>query len=63
MAEMAKIEMTAEEWGQVMIVLQGGVYRVVAPLLQKINNQLIEQMQQLRVVANAPEPEPLSAAE
>lgn len=60
MAEMAKIEMTAEEWGQVMIVLQGGVYRVVAPLLQKINNQLIEQMRP-RAVAN--EPEQLSAAE
>lgn len=60
MPEMAKIEMTTEEWGQVMIVLQGGVYRVVAPLLQKINNQLIEQMRP-RAVAN--EPEQLSAAE
>lgn len=60
MADMIKIDLTADEWGQVMMVLQSGVYRVVAPLLQKINNQLIEQMRP-RAVAN--EPEPLSAAE
>lgn len=32
--------MTTEEWGQVMMVLQGGIYRVVAPLLNKISFQV-----------------------
>lgn len=63
MAEMAKIEMTTEEWGQVMIVLQGGVYRVVAPLLQKINNQLIEQMRPGPRLVEPADQQPESAAE
>lgn len=54
MADEVKVEMSAEEWGQVMMVLQSGVYRVVAPLLMKINNQVVEhvqaQTQRLRVV-------------
>lgn len=58
-----KIEMTTEEWGQVMIVLQGGVYRVVAPLLQKINNQLIEQMRPGPRLVEPQGEQPESAAE
>lgn len=52
MADMIMVEMSADEWGQVMIVLQGGVYRVVAPLLQKINNQLIAEMHKQQGAAN-----------
>lgn len=37
------VELTAEEWNQVMVILQGGVYRVVAPLLQKISQQFVPQ--------------------
>jgi hypothetical protein len=36
-----------EEWGQAMMVLQGGIYRVVAPLLNKISTQ-IQQAQMLQ---------------
>lgn len=43
MAEV-KVELSAEEWGQVMLILQSGVYRVVAPLLQKISMQVQAQM-------------------
>lgn len=57
MPDMINVEMSADEWGQVMIVLQGGVYRVVAPLLQKINNQLIEQMRPPRLVVPADQQE------
>lgn len=52
MAESYKIDMTAEEWGQVMMVLQSGVYRVVAPLIQKINNQLVVELQRNQMVTN-----------
>ena len=52
MADPIKIELTTDEWGQVMIVLQGGIYRVVAPLLQKINNQLIAEMHKQQGAAN-----------
>lgn len=52
MADEIKIGMTADEWGQVMMVLQSGVYRVVAPLLQKINNQLVAEIQRNQVAAN-----------
>jgi len=40
MADKVPVELTSEEWGQVMIVLQGGIYRVVAPLLQSISDQI-----------------------
>lgn len=52
MAEYITVEMTADEWGQVMMVLQSGVYRVVAPLLQKINNQLVAELQRNQIAAN-----------
>lgn len=52
MADEVKVEMTTEEWGQVMMVLQSGVYRVVAPLLMKINNQLVVELQRNQMVAN-----------
>lgn len=52
MADPVKIELTTDEWGQVMMVLQSGVYRVVAPLLQKINNQLIAEMHKQQGAAN-----------
>lgn len=51
-ADEIKIGMTADEWGQVMMVLQSGVYRVVAPLLQKINNQLVAEIQRNQTAAN-----------
>jgi hypothetical protein len=57
MADTIKVEMSAEEWGQVMMVLQGGIYRVVAPLLQRINNQVVSQAQ-LRVVKDNSEDAP-----
>ena len=47
-----KVEMTADEWGQVMMVLQSGVFRVVAPLLQKINGQLVLEIQRQQMAAN-----------
>lgn len=49
------IDLPVEDWGNVLMVLQGGVYRVVAPLIMKINNQLImhqRQQMQLRAPAN-----------
>lgn len=52
MADEIKVEMTADEWGQVMMVLQSGVYRVVAPLLQKINTQLVAEIQRNQLAAN-----------
>ena len=67
MADEIKIEMSAEEWGQVMMILQSGVYRVVAPLLQKMNNQVVEhvqaQTQRLRVVPPPEAPLPPEAAD
>lgn len=66
MGDNISVEMSAEEWGQVMMVLQSGVYRVVAPLLQKINNQVVEhvqaQSQRLRVVPPAPPDAPPTEA-
>lgn len=53
MAESIKVDMTADEWGQVMMVLQSGVYRVVAPLLQKINAQLVLEIQRQQGTSNA----------
>lgn len=52
MAESIKVDMTADEWGQVMMVLQSGVYRVVAPLLQKINTQLVLEIQRQQETPN-----------
>lgn len=52
MADEIKVGMTADEWGQVMMVLQSGVYRVVAPLLQKINNQLVAEIQRNQIATN-----------
>lgn len=54
MAEMINVEMSADEWGQVMMVLQSGVYRVVAPLLQKINTQLVLEIQRQQGTPNVP---------
>lgn len=51
MADPIKVELTADEWGQVMMVLQSGIYRVVAPLLQKINGQLVIELQRNQMVA------------
>lgn len=52
MAEDVKISMTPDEWGQVLMVMQGGVYRVVAPIIMKLNNQLIAEMQRQQAAAN-----------
>jgi hypothetical protein len=35
------VEMTAAEWNQVMAVLADGPYRIVAPLLAKIQEQAL----------------------
>ena len=42
---------TASEWNQVIAQLQEGPYRIVAPLINKINLQAVQQEQ----AANAPQ--------
>ena len=39
-----KVTLTAAEWNNVMMVLNEGVYRIVAPLIGKINAQCQGQM-------------------
>lgn len=66
MTDTVKVELTTEEWGQVMMVLQSGVYRVVAPLLQKINGQLVIELQRQQMPAGprlVDQADPTQAAE
>ena len=49
-----KVTLTASEWNNVMMVLNDGIYRIVAPLIAKINAQCQGQMQPEGARPNGP---------